>query len=708
MRFRKCMAFLLALAMVITTFSFNPTKVSAAGADPEALAKVVTNVKKVLDIKDEYTNFNYEYHENYDFYQASEMIWDLEWSNADYTNTLSVTCDDEGKIQYMNRHIGEEENTAPTQTVDELYDVAFGYIKKLNPEIANKLVKSFAYGTLYSSSYYYGFNRIENGIEMPDNSVYVAVSYVSKQLTSYNIYWNYDIEIPAPKDLVSREKLIEGIDEAVDMKLQYCRNYMDGNGDNTFLAYVPTDSYLSFDAKTGKLLDNETAPAAANGMVEEDEAMGTAGYYDTNYLTDEEIAKISKLNDLISGDKAVSIVLNNDKLYHDAKATTINKTLAGMVDGEFVWDISFRDDRPFDDSEDYFRAYESATVDAKTGEIRSYYSNIKGLYDYTEDELKSLKINYSKKQCRKVLAAFIKSNTPELYAEAKFEGIIKSHPIKYNYVKDKYSYAGYYITFGRQHNGIYVEGDSITGSVDALTGKIYSYDSYWNKNTVFPETEIVLSEKEAFAKYVALDGLDLKYQLVSAYDENYVFTTRCRLAYTTGMYPELIDPKTGKQLYYDGKEYEKQTNVFFEYSDIENSKYKRVAEILGSLNIGFSGSKLQASKVVTADEFREMLENIPAVYTHYNAKAELTGTVTREKAAKYIADRLELGAIAALDIYKISYADAADISKDCKGSVAIMSGLGIMKEVVDNKFNPQHGLTRGEALEIAYKLISYK
>ena len=104
---KKLMALLLA-AVLFGSFACS-IQANAAQYTEENNTNLIINLKDLLDIKDEYTEFSQSVWEDED-----GPRWSLSWNTPDYNKTVYVNADSEGRIRNYNRYESvETDNVFP-------------------------------------------------------------------------------------------------------------------------------------------------------------------------------------------------------------------------------------------------------------------------------------------------------------------------------------------------------------------------------------------------------------------------------------------------------------------------------------------------------------------------------------------------------------------------------------------------------------------
>lgn len=717
--FKKICAMILLMVLLITSLaSYTPVK--AAEADKESLTQanmtaVLIEVKKKAIIPDEYTKFSYSCYEN----TYGGENWNFKWTTDDSADYITITCNESSNItEYYDSKASKtarEADMLPVFLSEELLGVAKEYIRIFMPDEYEKA--EFAecqFSGIGSNIYNFYFNRSENGITVTDNSIRVALSAITGELVSFNTSWYFNLEIPEPENIISAEKAAEIIDSEIEMKLAYytLTNYEPVEGDKsvkTFLAYTPSVNYLAVDAFTGEVYftgNSITSDSTdSNGAgAEKGENSKYAG------LTEAEIEKIEEFGKFIKRDDAVMLIAENEALYVEETATQITAGLykRKSADGEehYIWDIMFKDPRPVDYStKDTYRFYASASLDAETGKLLSYSARVKGYYEYSAEELKNIEIKYSVEERQQIFEEFLKKEAPEKAENIVLSSHYEEYPVRFENDGTSSLYSMSLFSYVRENEGIPYSANSLYGSVNALTGKIYRYGTNWNDNVEFTATDNIISEEEAFDKYISFEGYECIYEMVYDYREGKVYP-EVRLVYRTSIYPNYINAVTGKQSYLSGKEYSVQ-NYNYEYSDIKGHKHERAIKLLASMGIGFESSTFGPDNTITRDEFNELVKM--SGYFSISDADYVTGgqKLTRQIVAKYGAIACGYGEIGKLEnIFTTGCYDERTIYKGYKGYMALALGLGIIRADEYNCINPYKNYTKGEAAELLLELIN--
>jgi hypothetical protein len=705
--------------------------VSSTEPTDQGLKDAITQMKKKITVPKEYSEFEYYYNDSGSY---TGPIWTMYWENPADNSRIMVSCDTKFHITYYNKYnFNNKDSGVAKYLKTELKEKADAFIKNIAPETAGNLKFIDAeYEGIYSGNYVYNYQRIANGIDFPDNTVTIWVNSVTGEVIGTSINWIYGITIPDSSVKLSKDEASALIKKNTELKLVYKSDYYryyDISGSTTrkaFLVYEPVDSYISVDAKTGEVyktrsewIDTGRDENGKGATAAEDSSSANV----SSGLTEEEITKVEELKNLISKSKAIETVKNNSYLYLDKNlksySATLNKQSDGSGDTSYVWYINLSDPREvnYESESDYYRAYAYATVDAQTGKILSFYASLNDNYDQIKEQWKTVKIAYNKAEAQKILEKFLKSQITDRFNHSVLSSQTDGYIAYYN--EKEPVYGGYTYQYNRVNEEVEYPNNYINGSVDGVTGKIYSYSSYWDKNITFESTKGAMTADQAMDYYLGYDGYGLKYEIntVNKYDskygsdkELYDYTQaysaeyQVRLVYRPDVTPSYISPFTGERLNYNGEVY-KETPPY-SYKDVTNNAENRNILLLSDMNIGFEGEYFMCDNNITKGEISDLLTKVGYVSSSETIE-NADKAITREELAQLFIIRMGLEKISKIKgIYKTGFADENSIGYDYFGAVALAQGLGLMSGDSSNYFHPMNKVTRLEAVNLLMNFIT--
>lgn len=696
------------------------------------LETVLKLVKSKIKIPDTYSIFEYNYQDKTAY---SKSAWNFNWYTKDYKKSIYISSDDSGNIQYFSKEDNSKGNSSPKYTSAELKDKAESFIKTATPSVYSKLKFSdVSYSGVYSGYYLYSYERLENGIPMPDNSINVGVDAVTGEVKYFSAEWLYDIQIPEYKSTLSEKEAAAKIGDNIKMQLMYLDRFdTDKAGKTTvsaYLVYAPDLSYIAVDAKSGKIYTTKNLWLTTTNQEYStaDTAFSSGAKLDTGeaILTEAEQKKIEESNQLISKDKALSIITNNKSLLLDSNAKSITSTLNEANinyynddEKRYVWNITFTDPtEPDYKTGDIYRPYTYATVDAKTGEILSFYASVEDYYSISDSGKKvTTKTKYTEEACQKIFETFAKTQNADRFQQVTLSNVDNNYIL--NIIDEKEIPGGFQFNYNRVNEGVEYSSNYINGAVDGVTGKITSYGYSWFDNVKFESPKNVISAAKAFDAYISFEGFDLVYEIntINTYDTSttnstlyydyadaYSVEEEVRLVYRTAINPIYVSPFTGKQLDSQGEVYTKDATSY-KYTDISGHSFEKSIQILSDMGAGFKGGNFDPDKAITNSEFQSLYNAV----CYRNTDYELVGSspLTREKAAYFAIQSLDLDYIAKLNgIFKLNAADESSISTTYYNYVALANGLGILTMDSNNNFKPTAYLTRAEAADMILKLLA--
>ncbi|MBZ9636529.1 YcdB/YcdC domain-containing protein [Clostridium sp. FP1] len=664
------------------------------------------------------SNFNTS---NYNGKQISS--WNINWqmNNMEKTININVTLNAEtGEVTQVNNYERKinEENAVPTMTAKEAQKISDDFVSKIQPKKYNESNKKDYnnLGNHGSPNYNFAYVNKVNGIEFDGNNINIEVDGVAGKVVSYYSNWNADFKFPEIKGMVDSETAVEAFKTEAKMTLKYMaftQEYMYYENKRAVKAvYVPEFNRGNvLDAKDGKFMD-----PFSNGN----------------------IPVIKNLNDKERADfyNKSKVVTTREKAIEEEEARTIIKNFINNVYGQgyAIEGLGYQEyTENFGSSSNktwnaYFNKGDASkyneggniSIDALTGEILSINKNSNEDYNGT-----------AKFQAK---LSWEQAYTKAIEAVAKYyPGIvkqIKTEQPRYKYnAYDKMGERNYYFNFSRLENGIEFNDNSINVGFSAVTGEMNNLNCNWDKNIKFPDIKNVISKKNVsetmFSKYKPV----LVYTQINKSDNPEKPELEIKLAYklsdANGMYDYTnIDALTGKFLNYGGENIDQNIELFKE--KIKGSKAEKELSILASKGLIETGD-FKLDKKTTQIDLIKMLVNARG-YTPYmadktadlkfsniaksdvnykylqlavsygimeNSDGEFIGDrlVTREELAKTLVKYTNYSKLAQhSELFKINYKDAANISKDNVGYVAIAEAFRFI-QIENNEFKPKENTT---------------
>ncbi len=686
-KMRKLMCAVLVIAMVITILP-----VSFAAEDTE-LTRMVKLAKVRLQIPEEYTEF-----ESSKSIRGTRNIYSLIWKTADEEEPeeIKVTIRDDGLIlsyycsgDRMGRNSGfaeiekEEAEKKAEEWINRVYP---GYLENLGEPVIN--VPTF-FNNDYSVNYY----RIINGIEFFDH-IYVDVNKYNGKITYASANWETTKNIAKPENVIGEEKAAEILGKEMGFEISYRKLPKENRA---ILVYSPKETGIELDALTGERFVRTYIDDSDDLATEEDaatpEAPMTGGSAGGGVTMDKNESNVTLTEKELEGIKEVESLLSKSDI------ASIIKRMSGTDVASFtVKGVSYRK-REDMGKEKYF-AYVTlihengsgeVTLNAETGELISLYS-----YKYSDSRGKNEK---SREAMKIVCENFIGNWAKD---------------VKDNLVEKSYSDYGGYFNFVQDVDGIPYHENSVYMRVDPYSGKITSYNKYWDHETEFESADGIISAEDAAKIYVTAAEVILDYErnnISRASGE----AQKLDLIYRLKKSFNFVSAKDGKLLDWNLEPYDKDEEEEYAMpSDLSGHWLEKVAEKLAKNGIVvYNGESFRPDDMITYKEAKELAEkfNLSYLFAYYGERNELENEfedndkLTRETAVVYIVDMKGYESAAKINgIYKTGFADEGSISPGRLGYVAIAKGLGIVSGV-NGKFEPQRNITRAEFVMMLYNSL---
>ncbi len=687
---KKLMCMMLVIAMVITILP-----VSFAAEDSE-LTRMVKLAKVRLQIPEEYTEF-----ESSKSIRGTRDIYNLIWKTADEEEPeeIKVTIRDDGLIlsyycsgDRMGRNSGfaeiekEEAEKKAEEWINRVYP---GYFESLGEPV---IYEPSFFNNDYSVNYY----RKINGIEFFGDRIYVDVNKYNGKITYASASWETTKNIAKPENTIGEEKASEILGNEMGFELRY-KKLRDEN--RAVLVYRPRETGIELDAVSGERFIREYTDDAEDSVTEEGEtpeAPMTGGAAGGGVTMDKNESNVTLTDKELEGIKEVESLLSKSDI------ASIIKRMSGTDVASFnVKSVSYRK-RGEEGKEKYF-AYVTlyhengsgdVTLDAETGELLS-------LYSYRWDVSNKGKTAKSREAMKITCENFIGNWAKD---------------IKDSIMEESYSDYGGYFNFVQDVNGIPYDENSVYMNVNQYTGKITSYNKYWNNEIEFESADGIISKEDAAKAYTDAAEITIDYaknKISRASGE----AQKLDLIYRLKKSFNFVSAKEGKLLDWNLEPYDKEEEEEYAMpSDLSGHWLEKVAEKLAKNGIVvYNKESFRPDDAITYKEAKEIAEifNMSSYYRYYYNGSEVEfdnepkdeDKLTREKAVIYIVNMKGYESAAKIQgIYKTGFADEADITSGMTGFVAIAKGLGIVSGV-NGKFEPQRNITRAEFVMMLYNSL---
>lgn len=711
------------LSVIIAMTLFFPAA-GLAQYDKE-LEDAIRKAKLLFNITDGYDDFNYSMNR-----QGDTTVFQLTWNDTKKKlGSVHVTIDSAGKITsyYSYKpYSADDIGRLPAFSKDDARKAAESFLSRVNPDLLGRIecLESDTPLNINDSNHSFHYIRVENGIPFYSDSVNITVNGFTNEVQSFYCNWTDDIEFPDPSGIISIEKAQEAFKEKLGLKLTYKLRY-EGNTRVPYLVYTDVYGNKCIDAKTGDVVTSARYYGLNMRLRDEASAMPeTVGLRMAN-LSPEEKAAVENTAGLINEKKAEEIARTRLKIASEFKVNNISLFNDWGSEGNYIWSMYFIKENT-DKSSGLSDGHSiSVSVDAKTGEIMSYYKNV----PYDADA----KVKYNEAQSLKIAEDFIKSMQADKYGEVEHTKWGEPDFIPMESAEEPRQY---YFTFTRKTNGAYFLNNGFSVAVDTTSGSVINYGYTWYKGEL-PDTAKAITLDEAYGilfgdvmlqlQYVPCLPSDAKTRIIPPFPSPEHKTNVALVYALKPVKPANIDAYTGKLRDQSGSLYE--DNIIAQYTDIQNHYAESQIKVLAEYGISLPGSEFKPGSTITQKDFLYLISKVASPYQiirktadddsddeMYNELINMgivkesekspASNVTRQDAVKFIIRTLKYDKVADIQgIYKVPFNDAENISPDLYGYVAIAHGLNIVKGS-NGYFDPSRNLTRGEAAVMIYNFLN--
>ncbi|WP_040950267.1 YcdB/YcdC domain-containing protein [Gorillibacterium massiliense] len=718
-----------------TTDAVSSDAATAKLSKDEALKRAKQQVDIPQDFKLNSSNL---YYDSYRKYPTWSFNFSLE-KDGNYYGSAYVTVEgNTGELLNFDLYDNDPAKKLeypPKTDYAAAKQIAQKLLEKMDPQYVKSVVyndtdeKNFRIPLQGDVRYSIRYDRVENGVSYPDNSIYFNIDGNGK-LVGYNLNWFKDQKFASATPELKQDKALATYFEKNKPYLRYALVTPRGGKPEAVLSY--NLNLAPIDANTGDLLTQYYLPVPT----------------DLKTITEKPLAPKPAQGQNLTAEQAVDKVKAIYAIPADAVQTDRSYSeYSGNIPDETVpqWNLNWRVGKDGDPNTVFY----NATVNASTGVVTNINHYLNG--SVTDSKLTNSPLK--KDQLQDKAVEFLKKVVPHMTNE-----LIVSMQSEKSFDTRKFTSNDHYVNFDvrRVVNGVIVDWDNATVSMDVFTGEISSYWSSFSSfelPTSLPKTIGVDKAFELLMKDTALELQYSTYSSVSAYDEKMAImiaagktTTEdqtAKLVYTPvrGYNDEggVLDAATGQWRKSDTGEVFTPGKVTA--TDIQGHWAAIPLQLMLDYKaLDVTDGKVYPDKAITKGEMIKML--VMAMngggYTpyydaskHANSFSDVTGSsalfgyveyavdngiiektggtfnadakLTREDLAELIVRALGYNKLSQKDgLFNLNVKDAAQITK--KGQVAIVLSLGIMT-ASDGSFHAKDEVTRGMAAMSFYKYL---
>jgi len=678
--------------LLITVMLLSSLCVSADTALSEDMQKALIRVKTLVDVPSELDEFS-----SFVTTNGDKKGYSFEWRNKDYSKSMSVSCDSEGRItSYYNYSVQDSDKKISKVSKQEIIDFANSFLRKTVPDAFVSATDTFVYDEKSYNArgnlrYSLEFDRYRNSLPVKDNYANISLGIKDDKIYVRNMSVNFEYDAQFDDGEII-ENFVEMYKEKFPVEMVYCDEY---NYNKTNAGEPNRKSVLIYRIKDNNsgyisLKDGEiVAEDSKYELYREENAVMdslTAGGSSANkeMLTEQEIKELSHIEGLLSIEKIESTLKALPYINFTSSLKLSASNLTKNEEGEYFYRLQYRtqDDKQY--------RFLNAVVNAKNATLISLTNN--GGYDTASDITLTEK---QKKSAEEKALSFINKVAPERLSECE-----KASSESYGNIVNS--------SYVRMVNDVRYIDNGIDVAFDAKNNIVTSYRSDFY-DTQFADVNSAIDETAAYEKILEYSPVTPMYILRGG---KYI------KAATLQKYGVSIDALSGevRNVYED-------SNTSFSYSDIKGHWVEEAATKLSEIQIGISGGVLNPEgEISQADFFRIMCSGIIDKYYNSYNEEELyerliydkiidetqkapQQAITRENAFIYIIRLAGLEKVAKLaDIYKVKYTDGSNLADSNLGYAAILSGLGVICGDGGN-LRPQDNLTRAESVIMLYRYL---
>ena len=643
-----------------------------ASANAENMKVVLENVKTRIDVPEELSEF--ESSENYYEYTSQ---YSFDWHTKDYEKSMHVSCYDDGTITSYSKYDGYYENEPKMSKMSaaDAKAIAEDFVGKINPDYPYEVVvQDNDNASLYNSRRNFTIYIYTNGVHIENEYGNVTVDTEKGEVTDFNIWYVPDTKeyFTGLEQFIPTEDAKQAYIENFPMELVYRSYYDEDNNEIFYPVYVTTDNYDEYiNGVTGEKETVDFYRILRAGSTA-DMGDGEMSMASKANLTPQELEEVENIKGLILKEDIEKQLRSNKVLSIPQSAQVENIHLSkGWRGDTYHYSIIMRT------NEDYI----NADVDAKTGEIYSYYR----IFEATSDS--------------------------EEQNDAVFKELAGAKADEFKYDESRKEYVRY-------ANGIEVQGnDAYMAFTD--DGVLTNYSINYS-DAEFPSIDGVISAEDATKKM--LEQTEYKPVCVVGYNGD----GEACLYPVYSLDTVSINPFTGKAVNWQNQEITPGDEAFsLTYSDISGHYAQKYINALAEYGIGFEGGEFKPDEKITQSDLLTLLGTIYGggdVIVFLDSKVQADGVysraisrniinederddnavLTRETASIYLIRAIGGEQYAKYnDIYVTPFDDVTEN----KGYIALLSAMGVVHGD-GGHFNPKREITRAEFAVMLYKYLN--
>lgn len=710
-----------------STTKQTATNQAAIGKD-EALKLA----KQFVDIPLGYTLENSNFNSNDRFYHPQWNFNFVKKSKNIYVGNINVVIDAKtSELQSFSVYEQSQQPTSfpPKVSYEEAKKIASDYLLKLFPKrtaewMLNSDSDIYQKPNLQGNTMYsINFSRVHKGLPLIDNNLTVNIDGNGKILSFYQNWMDIAQFEPKTSPMISLEKAKEIYLKNVKLEPIIRFNYGNAPGFRYVydINYDPAQ-FAMIDPKSGAGLDGAGNPVKT--------VTGSRSMLSDKLLAKPPIERKTAM----TKEEALALIKQSIPLPSNLELINVNFNDGNQPLSRSVWNFNWRVAQKDAKGKTTVKedGYVYASIDAKTGELINF-----GHDDYRIYQQKSYTPKYTMETAKVKAIGLLKKLAPDKMNQIYYE--------VYPGIDTKTKQRVYNFNFTRLYQGIRVEGNNLSISIDSVTGEVRNYSLNWNTG-LDAKLPKFISVNEAKKIWMDRTRIELSYylfQLNKVMQETYKGVKSpliAKLAYRISMKPYdepiYLDAVTGKWKNFEsGKEVlldqpypddikglssETALALMLQFKAIDlidgkamPAKEVKRGEMIKMLMIAMNGGYYAPYYAERKASFADVAQSSPYFsYVEGALDAKLIdegenfnpeATITKEELAVWIVRALGYDGLAKHEaLFKLNVNDASQVKN--KGQAAITLELGIF-QADNNNFAPATVMTRESAAVAFYHFL---
>lgn len=668
----------------------------AFATDADGLSSAIVTAKSKFDIPAELTEF-----ESNIISDENGTEYELCWKNETSDDLISITQNTKGDtVNFYTRdsEYSDREVAFPALDKSMVTEKAYEWLSSVNPEwIAelpkDKIADNSGGGIRGGNTYVYP-KRYKNDIRFLNDGVRFEVDNTTGEVKSMSATWTYDDNVPSPAEALSVSEAKDKFVELSPIELVY----ETADDKTAYLVYRLSDRGAILDAVSGGAFSNTPSDLQDKNESASDSAVSGGSGGSISGLSASELKNLEQIENLKSEDELKTFAVNmygTELKLADYVGCGYRRVRGMSGEVEYRATLSFT----FDKDTQYARNA-SATFDAQTGELISYYC------PRGKKSALGIDSQENKQHAEECVERFI-NNSAEM-------DLTSLDPIECTYTEYSDSYL---FTYSREENALRFPANKVWVSADAQSGTINSFQKSWDKNIQFEDTDNLISLEEA--NNIIKNNMNLELCYKYSYEKDGErYNKKLALAYT-------INTKSNTSIYAKSGDAVKADSSSSTIYPTDTKGHYAEAMIKKLIDNGVNIADSEAFRpddTITKGELASMAACLRRGYYSSAADTELLknydiirngenytpdSNALRSDGVKYIIRALGYGKPAELkNIYICDFADSDNIPEEIRGYAALAKGFGIVNGDENGCFNPNDELTRADAAIMIYNYLA--